>query len=107
MSFSVLFIYFTGAFLVFSYFWQLNWADIIFNLQKCQKKIQVCGAKGPRPRYPRVWKTRKRIGTVSKAAKLVECVGLPFIFPSVTFFFFFLFLLWFYSIYEFCAHLAV
>lgn len=35
----------------------------------------VCGAKGPRPRYPRVWKTRKRIGTVSKAAKLVECIN--------------------------------
>ncbi|XP_031389855.1 pentatricopeptide repeat-containing protein At4g21190 isoform X2 [Punica granatum] len=29
---------------------------------------------GPRPRYPRVWKSRKRIGTVSKSAKLVECV---------------------------------
>ncbi|XP_022736420.1 pentatricopeptide repeat-containing protein At4g21190-like [Durio zibethinus] len=34
----------------------------------------VCAAKGPRPRYPRVWKSRKRIGTVSKSAKLVTCV---------------------------------
>ncbi|KAK9045517.1 hypothetical protein V6N11_051427 [Hibiscus sabdariffa] len=34
----------------------------------------VCAAKGPRPRYPRVWKSRKRIGTVSKSAKLVACV---------------------------------
>ncbi|XP_022764388.1 pentatricopeptide repeat-containing protein At4g21190-like [Durio zibethinus] len=34
----------------------------------------VCAAKGPRPRYPRVWKSRKRIGTVSKSAKLVSCV---------------------------------
>uniref|UniRef100_A0A0E0FTD0 Pentacotripeptide-repeat region of PRORP domain-containing protein n=1 Tax=Oryza nivara TaxID=4536 RepID=A0A0E0FTD0_ORYNI len=36
--------------------------------------FKVCGARGPRPRYPRVWKTRKRIGTVSKSQKLVECV---------------------------------
>jgi hypothetical protein len=35
---------------------------------------QVCGARGPRPRYPRVWKTRKKIGTISKSQKLVECV---------------------------------
>ncbi|EOY23345.1 PREDICTED: pentatricopeptide repeat-containing protein At4g21190 [Theobroma cacao] len=34
----------------------------------------VCAAKGPRPRYPRVWKSRRRIGTVSKSAKLVSCV---------------------------------
>ncbi|XP_006644734.1 pentatricopeptide repeat-containing protein At4g21190 [Oryza brachyantha] len=36
--------------------------------------LVVCGARGPRPRYPRVWKTRKRIGTVSKSQKLVQCV---------------------------------
>nr|KJB34399.1 hypothetical protein B456_006G064400 [Gossypium raimondii] len=35
---------------------------------------QVCAAKGPRPRHPRVWKSRNRIGTVSKLAKLVSCV---------------------------------
>lgn len=35
---------------------------------------QVCGAKGPRPRYPRVWKTKRKIGTISKSLKLVECV---------------------------------
>ncbi|KAF3432925.1 hypothetical protein FNV43_RR24027 [Rhamnella rubrinervis] len=36
--------------------------------------VVVCAAKGPRPRYPRVWKTNKRIGTISKSSKLVECV---------------------------------
>lgn len=36
--------------------------------------VVVCAAKGPRPRYPRVWKTRKRIGTISKSAKLVTCI---------------------------------
>eukprot|EP00268_Persea_americana_P010562 TRINITY_DN1430_c0_g1_i5.p1 TRINITY_DN1430_c0_g1~~TRINITY_DN1430_c0_g1_i5.p1 ORF type:complete len:326 (+),score=73.58 TRINITY_DN1430_c0_g1_i5:291-1268(+) len=34
----------------------------------------VCSLKGPRPRYPRVWKSRKRIGTISKSAKLIECI---------------------------------
>ncbi|CAO2194739.1 unnamed protein product, partial [Urochloa humidicola] len=34
--------------------------------------VVVCGARGPRPRYPRVWKTRKKIGTISKSQKLVE-----------------------------------
>ncbi|KAL1367295.1 hypothetical protein HN51_021335 [Arachis hypogaea] len=34
----------------------------------------VCAAKGPRPRYPRVWKTHKRVGTINKAAKLVETI---------------------------------
>ncbi|CAL9084759.1 unnamed protein product [Musa textilis] len=34
----------------------------------------VCGARGPRRRFPRVWKTRKRIGTISKSQKLVECI---------------------------------
>ncbi|XP_042061878.1 pentatricopeptide repeat-containing protein At4g21190 isoform X1 [Salvia splendens] len=33
-----------------------------------------CAAKGPRPRYPRVWKTKKKIGTISKSLKLVECI---------------------------------
>lgn len=36
--------------------------------------LVVCGARGPRPRYPRVWKTRKRIGTISKSQKLVQCI---------------------------------
>ncbi|XP_037439284.1 pentatricopeptide repeat-containing protein At4g21190-like [Triticum dicoccoides] len=36
--------------------------------------LVVCGARGPRPRYPRVWKTDKRIGTVSKSQKLVKCI---------------------------------
>ncbi|CAJ1952930.1 unnamed protein product [Sphenostylis stenocarpa] len=34
----------------------------------------VCAAKGPRLRYPRVWKTHKRIGTISKADKLVKSI---------------------------------
>lgn len=34
----------------------------------------VCAAKGPRPRYPRVWKTNKKVGTISKAAKLVKSI---------------------------------
>lgn len=34
----------------------------------------VCAAKGPRPRYPRVWKSKNRIGTISKSAKLVDCI---------------------------------
>ncbi|KAL6571577.1 hypothetical protein OROHE_003220 [Orobanche hederae] len=33
-----------------------------------------CGAKDPRPRYPRVWKTKKKIGIISKSLKLVECI---------------------------------
>ncbi|CAK9318232.1 unnamed protein product [Citrullus colocynthis] len=40
----------------------------------CASSSVECAAKGPRPRYPRVWKTKKRIGTISKAAKLVDCV---------------------------------
>lgn len=36
--------------------------------------VVVCAAKGPRPRYPRVWKSRNRIGTISKSVKLVECI---------------------------------
>lgn len=36
--------------------------------------IVVCEAKGPRPRYPRVWKTKRKIGTISKSLKLVECI---------------------------------
>ncbi|XP_030533179.1 pentatricopeptide repeat-containing protein At4g21190 [Rhodamnia argentea] len=38
------------------------------------RSIVVCAAKGPRPRYPRVWKSRKKIGTISKSEKLVDCV---------------------------------
>ncbi|WCJ36734.1 Pentatricopeptide repeat (PPR) superfamily protein [Euphorbia peplus] len=34
----------------------------------------VCALKGPRPRYPRVWKKKERIGTISKSAKLVDCI---------------------------------
>ncbi|KAL6845542.1 hypothetical protein ACP4OV_025037 [Aristida adscensionis] len=38
--------------------------------------VVVCGARGPRPRYPRVWRTRKKIGTISKSQKLVQCVSI-------------------------------
>lgn len=41
---------------------------------KLYSNVVVCAAKGPRPRYPRVWKTKKRIGTISKSLKLVECI---------------------------------
>lgn len=41
--------------------------------RKCSSVV-VCAQKGPRPRYPRVWKTKKRIGTIAKSVKLVECV---------------------------------
>ncbi|KAK9291853.1 hypothetical protein L1049_019803 [Liquidambar formosana] len=43
-------------------------------VSKNTRSIVVCAAKGPRPRYPRVWKSRNRIGTISKSAKLVECI---------------------------------
>ncbi|KAJ3696204.1 hypothetical protein LUZ60_001581 [Juncus effusus] len=36
--------------------------------------VVVCEARGPRPRFPRVWKTRTRIGTISKSQKLVETI---------------------------------
>uniref|UniRef100_A0A2P2JHG4 Pentatricopeptide repeat-containing protein At4g21190 n=1 Tax=Rhizophora mucronata TaxID=61149 RepID=A0A2P2JHG4_RHIMU len=36
--------------------------------------VVECAQKGPRPRYPRVWKVTKKIGTISKAAKLVNCI---------------------------------
>lgn len=38
------------------------------------RNVILCELRGPRPRYPRVWKTRKRIGTISKSRKLVDCV---------------------------------
>ncbi|XWS50441.1 hypothetical protein CRYUN_Cryun12cG0088000 [Craigia yunnanensis] len=43
-------------------------------ITRSPRETVVCAAKGPRPRYPRVWKSTKRIGTVSKSAKLVTCV---------------------------------
>ncbi|XP_020582837.1 pentatricopeptide repeat-containing protein At4g21190 [Phalaenopsis equestris] len=39
-----------------------------------QDGLAVCHARGPRPRFPRVWKTRRRIGTISKSQKLVESI---------------------------------
>ncbi|CAN6705801.1 unnamed protein product [Malus baccata var. baccata] len=39
-----------------------------------RSSVVVCAQKGPRPRYPRVWKANKRIGTVSKSLKLVESI---------------------------------
>ncbi|KAL6291574.1 hypothetical protein ACE6H2_009084 [Prunus campanulata] len=39
-----------------------------------RSSVVVCAAKGPRPRYPRVWKANKRIGTISKSIKLVESI---------------------------------
>ncbi|KAH6834625.1 Pentatricopeptide repeat superfamily protein [Perilla frutescens var. hirtella] len=44
-----------------------------FGKNRCRSRVE-CAAKGPRPRYPRVWKTKRRIGTISKSLKLVECI---------------------------------
>ncbi|XP_008799365.2 pentatricopeptide repeat-containing protein At4g21190 isoform X1 [Phoenix dactylifera] len=44
------------------------------NVSQKPNGIVVCAARGPRPRFPRVWKSRNRIGTISKSQKLVECV---------------------------------
>ncbi|XP_050221938.1 pentatricopeptide repeat-containing protein At4g21190 [Mercurialis annua] len=41
---------------------------------KSTSSVIVCALKGPRPRSPRVWKTKTRIGTISKSSKLVECI---------------------------------
>nr|XP_027114431.1 uncharacterized protein LOC113732698 [Coffea arabica] len=49
------------------------WEPVQFH--RMNKNVVVCAAKGPRPRYPRVWKTRRKIGTISKSIKLVECVS--------------------------------
>lgn len=45
-----------------------------FEFPRNKNSAVVCAAKGPRPRYPRVWRTNKKIGTISKAVKLVECI---------------------------------
>ncbi|GAB2272899.1 hypothetical protein Dimus_007716 [Dionaea muscipula] len=49
-------------------------SSVPFQLSSTSYNAIVCAAKGPRPRYPRVWKTKKRIGTISKSMKLVDCV---------------------------------
>uniref|UniRef100_A0A803M053 Pentatricopeptide repeat-containing protein n=1 Tax=Chenopodium quinoa TaxID=63459 RepID=A0A803M053_CHEQI len=69
--------------------WGINWKQLVFDvsldsqslcsrMDRClfisTKNEKVCGLKGPRPRYPRVWKTQKKIGTISKSAKLVDCI---------------------------------
>ncbi|KAL2519871.1 Pentatricopeptide repeat-containing protein [Forsythia ovata] len=48
--------------------------DSVEIFRNSNRNIVVCAAKGPRPRYPRVWKTNKKIGTISKSLKLVECI---------------------------------
>ncbi|XP_049378959.1 pentatricopeptide repeat-containing protein At4g21190 isoform X2 [Solanum stenotomum] len=61
----------------------LRYSPVIFTTRRQQtiqlpknynRNVVVCEAKGPRPRYPRVWKTKKKIGTISKSLKLVECI---------------------------------
>ncbi|XP_073127872.1 pentatricopeptide repeat-containing protein At4g21190 isoform X2 [Henckelia pumila] len=54
-------------------FFSIGLDSVQFSKNSCRNIVQ-CGAKGPRPRYPRVWKTNKRIGTISKSLKLVECI---------------------------------
>eukprot|EP00262_Sarcandra_glabra_P007590 TRINITY_DN20489_c0_g1_i1.p1 TRINITY_DN20489_c0_g1~~TRINITY_DN20489_c0_g1_i1.p1 ORF type:complete len:334 (+),score=66.11 TRINITY_DN20489_c0_g1_i1:224-1225(+) len=46
----------------------------IINISRKLDCFVVCSVRGPRPRYPRVWKSNKRIGTISKSEKLVECI---------------------------------
>ncbi|KAL6123176.1 hypothetical protein ACLB2K_075699 [Fragaria x ananassa] len=46
----------------------------ITGISRSRNSVVVCGLKGPRPRYPRVWKSNKKIGTISKSLKLVECI---------------------------------
>ncbi|KAI3846992.1 hypothetical protein MKW92_019934 [Papaver armeniacum] len=43
-------------------------------ISRTPKSVIVCAAKGPRPRYPRVWKANKKIGTISKSKKFVDCI---------------------------------
>ncbi|KAJ6752621.1 hypothetical protein OIU74_027443 [Salix koriyanagi] len=50
---------------------RFQYFDTTRNTKSC---VVVCAAKGPRPRYQRVWKTKRRIGTISKSAKLVDCI---------------------------------
>ncbi|KAM3381950.1 pentatricopeptide repeat-containing protein [Capsicum galapagoense] len=61
----------------------LRYSPVIFTTRRQEiiqlpknynRNIVVCEAKGPRPRYPRVWKTKRKIGTISKSVKLVECI---------------------------------
>ncbi|XP_015571286.2 pentatricopeptide repeat-containing protein At4g21190 isoform X1 [Ricinus communis] len=46
----------------------------VIKFSKSTSSVVVSALKGPRPRAPRVWKTKPRIGTISKSAKLVECI---------------------------------
>ncbi|OIT26706.1 PREDICTED: pentatricopeptide repeat-containing protein At4g21190 [Nicotiana attenuata] len=62
----------------------LTYSPVVFTTRRLEsielpkknynRNIVVCEAKGPRPRYPRVWKTKRKIGTISKSLKLVECI---------------------------------
>ncbi|KAK1409964.1 hypothetical protein QVD17_36495 [Tagetes erecta] len=62
--------------LMFKYYSPLGFSGTLpfVAFPKKVNNFVVCAAKGPRPRYPRVWKTRTKIGTVSKSLKLVECI---------------------------------
>ncbi|KAL9237353.1 hypothetical protein vseg_011912 [Gypsophila vaccaria] len=53
---------------------QIKISTLPLSNTKNSRNVIVCGLKGPRPRYPRVWKTQKRIGTISKSTKLVDCI---------------------------------
>ncbi|PIA63360.1 hypothetical protein AQUCO_00201000v1 [Aquilegia coerulea] len=48
--------------------------DSVVHISNKPSSVVVCAAKGPRPRYPRVWKSKNRIGTISKSKKLVDCI---------------------------------
>ncbi|KAF4361703.1 hypothetical protein F8388_026393 [Cannabis sativa] len=53
---------------------KISWSTSTTTRTSSRSSVVVCAAKGPRPRYARVWKTNKRIGTVSKSAKLVKSI---------------------------------
>ncbi|KAL8151938.1 hypothetical protein V2J09_021746, partial [Rumex salicifolius] len=52
----------------------IPWGCKSNQLLKFPRNIIVCATKGPRPRFPRVWKSKTRIGTISKSRKLVDCI---------------------------------
>lgn len=56
--------------------WNIFSVPLVSNFSPVVFEFKVCAARGPRPRSPRVWKTRKRIGSISKAAKMIACVML-------------------------------
>ncbi|KAK4476462.1 hypothetical protein RD792_015616 [Penstemon davidsonii] len=55
------------------YIWCVLLSNSETNTTFVLEDLGVC-RKSPRPRYPRVWRTNKKIGTISKSLKFVECI---------------------------------